>query len=110
METKPIYPDEQLLTPKQIALMAGMSIPTIYNWLKISTPENGVRKGTRTTYKALDVRTWLEKKTNPETKRTIHKVRTARRLAESIIQLRDTDTERYLAILTLLREGLNPNA
>jgi len=109
METKPNFTDEQLLTPKQIAIMADKTLPTIYSWLKISTPSDPVKIGSRYAYKTKDVRVWLGKKTNPETKRTIHKVRTARRMAEAIIKLRDTDNERYLAILTLLRDGVATN-
>ena len=104
METKVDYPDNELLTPKQIALLANKSLPTIYNWLDVSKPENPVIKGSRVSYRASDVKVWLDikfaKKRHREANK--HAYRTTRRIAKAVYRLRETDNPRYLSILALL--------
>jgi hypothetical protein len=100
------YPDEQLLAPKQIALLANKTLPTIYNWLDENAPENPVITGSRVAYRAKDVKVWLEPKL--EKKRLRSAIRTTRRMAKDIISLRETDSQRYLAILALLENKDEP--
>jgi hypothetical protein len=102
MPDKVDYPDDQLLTAKQIALLANKPRVTIYQWLQVAPPENPVIKGSRVAYKALDVKVWLKAKT--ELKRDKRRVRIARRIAERILVLSETEPDKYLAILAIVNE------
>jgi predicted DNA-binding transcriptional regulator AlpA len=109
METKPLFQDTDLLSPKQIAIMAEMSQPTIYLWLEKSHPENPVViNGTRVLYRAVDVKVWLDKKLEKKRARALlqENARTIRRISRQIINLRETDSQRYLAVIALL-DGKN---
>jgi len=101
METKVDYPDDQLLSPKQIAIIAKKPRNTVYEWLRVAPPQNAVVKGSRVAYKASDVKVWLEAK--EARKAPIHILRASRRMALAIIDLKETDNTRYLAILALLQ-------
>jgi predicted DNA-binding transcriptional regulator AlpA len=104
METNTPYQDNDLLSPKQMAVMANISKPTIYLWLDKSHPENPVIQGTRVRYRAVDVKVWLDQKTEKKRLQEAlrEKVRTTRRIARQIANLYETDSQRYLAIIALL--------
>lgn len=104
METKTQYQDNDLLAPKQIAVLAEMSQPTIYLWLEKSHPENPVIKGTRVLYRAVDVQVWLDKKLEKKRLRKALKENaiTLKRISRQIANLRELDSQRYLAIIALL--------
>jgi predicted DNA-binding transcriptional regulator AlpA len=111
METNTPYQDNDLLSPKQMAVMANISKPTIYLWLDKSHPENPVIQGTRVRYRAVDVKVWLDQKTEKKRLQEAlrEKVRTTRRIARQIANLYETDSQRYLAIIALL-DGTNEPA
>ena len=104
METNTPYQDSDLLSPKQMAVMANISKPTIYLWLEKSHPENPVVQGTRVRYRAKDVKVWIDQKTEKKRLREAlkDKALTTRRISKQIANLYETDSQRYLAIIALL--------
>jgi len=104
METNSPYQDSDLLSPKQMAVMANISKPTIYLWLEKSHPENPVVQGTRVRYRAKDVKVWIDQKTEKKRLREAlkDKALTTRRISKQIANLYETDSQRYLAIIALL--------
>jgi hypothetical protein len=98
--------DELLLSPKQIAQLAKKPLSTIYKWLQDSEPANAIRKGSRLSYRARDVKVWLE--THKESSRGVSS--TTYYVGKRVMALREQDNAKYLLILDLLDIKAEPGS